>query len=550
MANTTRIEFPALIHLCSSRVPSSKVCALHSHNVSFPVLDMSGHGLTLIAPLPVNDDDKLGTVQFHIDKQPRSRSRLDALLREGKTTRRRSSARFSVASDDTTEATDFSSNEGDDSSTLLTYGNDSCTTSTSARIEKEGAVSFFLSELSSVFAEPFSNESLMEQGYDYRDEQTVESSEETIESAEETVYTKDDDGEGKNSLNLKAIPVKKNNSDLSAILGKYDRSNSNVSKSSSQEKEEPTERDEPEEKPAKIDKEKPKNIDNDPTMREEDNKSFEENEDKVVSKKVEKEDHDNDDDDYSLNFRTIPTKAKRSDLSTLVAKLERRRSKDGDRQIVLEESRDVDVTEDKTVISHTRITIESTDEVESPTEPDVVSNIPQELPSRENVSSDEAMQPHETAEEEHKNVELTGPEGIVDETQDAEISGNDSLSLSGAEYRGFACFALLGLCAATNTAGGGVQCAQPPLCGLQGPEIETSCHRALLVLDEDDKDIDIPSIECILEEASGTRMCMPKKRQRVKVRAFRGNATDKKSGLVQKILKLTRKKTSSSSIQL
>ena len=62
------------------------------------------------------------------------------------------------------------------------------------------------------------------------------------------------------------------------------------------------------------------------------------------------------------------------------------------------------------------------------------------------------------------------------------------------------------------------------------------------MLDEDDKDIDIPSIECILEEASGTRICMPKKRQKVNIRAFRGNATVKMSDL-KVIPKLTRKKT-------
>ena len=205
---------------------------------------MSDHGLTLIAPLPANDEDKLDAVQFPFDKQPRSRSRLDSLLGESK--RRKSSTRFSLASDDTTEATDTSSDRGDDSSTLLTYGNDSCTTSTSARIEKEGHISFFLSELGSMFAEPFSNESLMEQGYDYRDEQTIESAGETVESVEETIDTNGDDDESKYSLNFKAVPVTTNKSDLSAILGKFDRSNSNVSKPSSQEKEDPTERDEPE----------------------------------------------------------------------------------------------------------------------------------------------------------------------------------------------------------------------------------------------------------------------------------------------------------------
>ena len=497
---------------------------------------MSAHGLTLIAPLPANDDDKLETAQFPMDKQPRSRSRLDALLAgEGKTTRRKSSARFSIASDDTTEATDFSSNEGDDSSTLLTYGNDSCTTSTSARIEKEGAVSFFLNELGSMFAEPFSDESLMEQGYDNRDEQTVESSEETIESAEETVYTNGDDGESKYSLNFKAVPVATNKSDLSAILGKFERTSSNVSKSSSQKKEKPAARDEPEgDMPTNTEEERPKNLDNDPTMREEGNQDIEESEENITSKEVEKEDNNKDDGDYSLNFHTIPTKPKRSDLSALVAKLERRRSKDAQRQIALEESRDVDVPEDKTVISHTRITVESIDEAANECNAEPIA------PS-EKESSDETVQPNKVAEvENNKEVEAVAdvssiPEDTVTIVQ-AENSSDDSLSLSGAEYQGFACFALLGLCAATNAGEGTLQC-------------ETT-HGALLILDEDDKDIDIPSIECILEEASGTRMCMPKKRQRVKVRAFRGNAIDKKSGLGKVILRLKRKKTSSSSIQL
>ena len=74
----------------------------------------------------------------------------------------------------------------------------------------------------------------MEQGYDYRDEQTVESAGETVESAEETIDTNGD--ESKYSLNFKAVPITTNKSDLSAILGKFDRSNSNVSKPSSQEK--------------------------------------------------------------------------------------------------------------------------------------------------------------------------------------------------------------------------------------------------------------------------------------------------------------------------
>lgn len=494
---------------------------------------MSDHGLTLIAPLPANDDDKLEAAQFPIDKQPRSRSRLDALLREGKTTRRKSSARFSVASDDTTEATDFSSNEGDDSSTLLTYGNDSCTTTTSARIEKEGAVSFFLSELTSVFAEPFSDESLMEQKYDDRDEETVE-------SAEETVYTNDDGGVF--SPNFKATPVKTNRSDLSDILGKFDRSNSNVSKALSQTKEEP--RDVSEEQPTRTEEKTPKNLDNDPTMKEDCD-----NDEKVISKEVEEEDHNKDDDDYSLNFHTIPTKPKRSDLSALVAKLDRRRSKDADHQdkatstpIEFDESRDVDVAEDKTVIPQTRITVESTDEVDSPNESNVVPNTSPEKSSREDESINETEQPHEAANEEHKEVELAVPEDAS-----AEKASEDSLSLAGAEYQGFACFALLGLCATKDAGEGSVQ---PLLCGRQDSEVETT-ERAFLILDEDDNDIDIPSIECILEEASGTRMCMPKKRTRVKVRAFRGTATDKKSGLVSKaILKLTRKKTSSSSIQL
>ena len=279
-------------------------------------------------------------------------------------------------------------------------------------------------------------------------------------------------------------------------------------------------------------------------MREEDNQDIEENEEKVISKGVEKEDHNNkDDDDYSLSFHTIPTKPKRSDLSALVAKLERRRSKDAHRQdkatpIDLEESHDVDVPEDKAVISHTRITVESIDEVDSPNE----SNI-EPVPSAEKESSDETVQPDEVAGvENNKEVEAAADVSSIPEDtvtivpQEAEKTSDDSLSLAGAEYQGFACFALLGLCAATNAEEGSLQC-------------ETT-HRALLILDEDDKDIDIPSIECILEEASGTRMCMPKKRQRVKVRAFRGNAIDKKSGLGKVILKLTRKKTSSSSILL
>ena len=190
------------------------------------------------------------------------------------------------------------------------------------------------------------------------------------------------------------------------------------------------------------------------------------------------------------------------------------------------------------MISHARITVERTDEVDSPNECNA-----EPVASAEKESSDEMVQPNKVAEVENsKEVEAAADVSSIPEDtvtivpQEAENSSNDSLSLSGAEYQGFACFALLGLCAATNAGEGTLQC-------------ETT-HRALLILDEDDKNIDIPSIECILEEASGTRMCMTKKRQRVKVRAYRGNAIDKKSGLGKVILRLKRKKTSSSSIQL
>ena len=271
------------------------------------------------------------------------------------------------------------------------------------------------------------------------------------------------------------------------------------------------------------------------------------------------------DDDYSLDFQTIPTKPKRSDLSVLLTKLDHRRGKDAVRQVALEESNDIDIPEDtKSVVSHnTRITVESTDSVDSSnacnTEP---------VSSAEDESSDEAAKLNEDAEERDDEVEAVAdassiPHDAVAETtiltafsgmlrnpfpddvppmkvkdatnvapEEVEKSNDNTLSISRAEYQGLACFSLLalwGLFVATNTK-------------------ETTDH-ALPTLDEGDKDIDIdvPSIECILEEASGTRMCLPKKRQRVKVRAFRGNATVKKSGLgkATRILKSIRKKTSS-----
>lgn len=172
--------------------------------------------------------------------------------------------------------------------------------------------------------------------------------------------------------------------------------------------------------------ERPKNLDNDPTMREEDNQGIEE---KAISEEVEKEDqHNEDDDDYSLNFHSIPTKPKRSDLSALVAKLERRRSKDAHRQdratpIELEESRDVDVAEGKTVISQTRITVESTDEVDAPNEPSAVPITSPEISRNKDESINEIEQPREAANEEHKEVELPVPEDAP-----VEKSSEDSLS--------------------------------------------------------------------------------------------------------------------------
>ena len=418
-----------------------------------------------------------------------------------------------------------------------------------------------------MLAEPFSEESL----YVDHDEQTVETAEESVESTGETICTNDDDDDrSKHSPNFKAIPVTTNKSELSSILGNFDRSNSNVSKGSpsSRKEEVPTERDEPEDMPTNTDKEKSKNIDNDPTMWEEDNQGIEENEEKVISKEVNEDadEAEENDDHYSLDFQTIPTKPKRSELSALLAKLDHRRSKDTIRQVALEESSDIDIFEDKSVVSHhTRITVESTDSVDSPNECNA-----EPLSLAEDESSVETAKLKEVAEERDDEVKAVAdvssiPHDAVAETtilndtlsafsgmlrnpfpddvpptkakgatnvvpEEVEKSNVDSLSISSAIYQGFACFslfALLGLFVATN--------------------IKETTDRALLTLDEDDKDIDVPSIECILEEASGTRMCLPKKRQRVKVRAFRGNATVKKSGLgkATRILKSIRKKTSS-----
>jgi c-di-GMP-binding flagellar brake protein YcgR len=506
---------------------------------------MPAHGLTLIAPIPGHnasmDDDGLDVVQFPNDKQPRSISKLDAFIgAESK----KANTRHSVVSDDTTEVTDSSLTlTGNESATVFTYETHS-TTTTRAKIENEGTVSFFLSELGNMFSEPFSEETLMEQGYMYegRDEQTVES--QGLDSNEEKEDNHDDD-ERKYSLNFRTIPATQNRSDLSAIFSQLERDRSNISTSlQSQAKQEG------------LTEEMPICVENNPQMAH--SQVNESNDDEVVNgeqgDKNDDEDEDEDDTEYSLNFHNIPIKSRRSDLATIIAKIDRRHSKN-----ILEEPAsarttdscnahvpkgitsegvetdsdyhqktklDSNETGQKKAFPRPKITVlEEESQNSSNTQHDFPSKAPEEKECKEAmVQPDHAVKRAGEEGEKEASTVLSVPAIPKHATStEASLSGeteetsDDSPARPGTEYQGFACFALFHLCADSK-------------------EEDTLHFIGRAIMDEDDKDIDLPSIECILQEASGVRMCTAKRGARVKVRAYRGRAKDKKLGLVKVFL--------------
>jgi len=540
---------------------------------------MSTHGLTLIAPLPRDTSVEDGQDKpVQTDKQIAPISKLDALI--GQSKRRTPSARLSLASDDTstTEATETSS-RGDDAVTLFTYDNETyATTTTHATLdENDGTLSFFLSDLRHMFSEPFSD---IKQGYDDGDEQTIESDEEDLD---------EDEDQDEYSLNFQALPIKSERSDPSKISARLARIRSNT----------PTDSSRVEQKtPECIEQEMPKRIESDAHVKHIEKQGDESNSQTTegIGKKQgarHGKDVNLDDDDYSLNFNTIPVKPKRSDLSAIIAKLDRKRSKETaqelDRRVDepactaadVVAPRDTTPTEDKPddiergekvdLDKHLENGTESDDQRVEETRPpppliaentkrgdspsvsitvEDLSEVSDEIecnrsPTTQAEYINASKKGNSVAEKEDTILPKTGAPKS-DSSQDFETSSDNSPPIDAeADYQGFACFALLGLCVATRDQKEGTfQCAPPIVCGM--PSSAAEPMDVARIMDEDDKDIEIPSIECILEEASGTRLCMPRKRALIKIKVCKGSAANSRTGLVRILLKLTQKKKSSS----
>jgi len=107
-----------------------------------------------------------------------------------------------------------------------------------------------------------------------------------------------------------------------------------------------------------------------------------------------------------------------------------------------------------------------------------------------------------------------------------------------------ACFGLDDLCGDTPGQEETSLEAEPTDAAKTGQEetiIAAEPMEVAMILDEDDKDIDVEElqkcVDCILEEESGSRMFMRKKKDRNKIKTSKGSGDKGKAGSVRKVLR-------------